>query len=128
MTAKRSGPKAPAGLSAPGLKLWRSITSWEHDDVALVLRPDEVALLGMACAVADTIACLEADVAGEPRVIITNGIERVDPILRELRSQRQLLAGLLRQIDLPEQSSENEWDNLSASQRARKAARVRWSS
>jgi hypothetical protein len=126
MTTK-PGPKAPAGLGRSGLALWRSITTWQLDDLPLVLRPDETAILVIACHVADTITMLEADVKGEPRVTIgAGGVERVDPLIRELRSQRGQLAGLLARLDLPEANADNEWEGLTLSQRGRKAVRARW--
>jgi hypothetical protein len=49
-------------------------------------------------------------------------------LIQEARQQRALLASLLSRLDLPEAADggENPWDGLSASQRARKAARARY--
>ena len=118
----------PKGLGPTGKALWTSIVGWEQDGVPLELRPDELALLGLAAATADVIYQLEQDVVGEPRVRVTaSGDDRVDPLIVELRLQRAELARHLARLNIPEPDSDGAWDHLTAAQRARKAARARWS-
>lgn len=123
--------KPPPGLQAPGRALWQSVTGWKVDDSSLDLRPDEVAVLAEACAVADTIATLEIVIASEEfetTVAGSRGQTIVNPVLAELRQQRALLAVLLRQLHLPDGvEAADDWARLSPTQRARKAARARWS-
>jgi len=94
----------------------------------LDLRADEVTVLAEAAKVADTIAMLEADFVGQPSTVPgSKGQVILHPLVTELRQQRTLLASLMTKLDLPEvDSSENPWDHLTASQRARKAAHARW--
>jgi hypothetical protein len=112
----------PEGLDDAGLKLWREVTE------GLVLRPDERELLGQACATADTIASLEAVLSVAEAVVPgSKGQATLHPAIPELRLQRALLGSLLSKLDVPEEEGEgSEWDGLSASKRARKAAHVRW--
>lgn len=115
---------APAGLGEAGAALWASIADGE-----LVLRADEVAILREACSTRDAIATLAQASASEPAMIAgSRGQQVINPAFAELRQQRHLLASLLRQLDLPEDEDgdSSEWDGLTASQRARKAAGKRW--
>lgn len=112
----------PAGLGEAGKALWSSVTA------GLTFRPDELAVLASACGVADQVAELEATLAASaPMVAGSKGQEVLHPAIPELRLQRQLLATLLARLDMPEEAGEaGEWDGLTASQRARRAARARW--
>lgn len=114
--------RAPAGLGAKGKALWRTVTA------GLRLRADELEILAAACRTADQIADLEAAI-DKTLVAGSRGQLVVHPAIPELRQQRQLLASLLGRLDLPEDRSGigSEWDGLTSSQRARKAARARWS-
>lgn len=101
-------------------------------DRELLLRPDEAELVDQAAKVADTIAELEAVLAASPLMIEgSKGQQVVHPALAELRLHRVLLASLLGRLNLPEADTgddqdRNPWDNLTASERARKAARAKW--
>jgi hypothetical protein len=93
----------------------------------LVLRPDELAVLVTACRTADTITRLEDELGDGPLMVAgSKGQEVVHPAVVELRLQRAAVASLLRQLAIPD--DESGWDNLTASQRARRAAHARWSS
>jgi len=119
-------PRGPAGLRAAGRRLWRAHTS----DPDVSFRPDELATLALAARTADEIADLEAALAEAPRTVAgSKGQEIVHPVIPELRLQRQLLASLLARLRIPEPESgvPGDWDNLSASDRGRRAAAVRWS-
>ena len=52
-------PRAPGGLAADGLKLWRSVTS------VYELSPAELVMLGRACVTADTLAAADAEITGQ---------------------------------------------------------------
>lgn len=115
----------PHGLDAAGIALWRAITSWTIDDQAVEFRPDELALLTMACRTADQVARLEAEVTDEPLTVAGSRDQpTVNPLVVELRLQRGALASLLARIDVPDTAS--EWETLTPSQRGRRAARARW--
>lgn len=119
--AARESPRA-AGFAAAGARLWREVTA------GLELRPDELAILAAAARTADQIAALEQTVAASPPMIPGSKDQDVlHPAIPELRLQRQLLSTLLAKIDVPEHEGVGgEWDGLTASSRARKAAAVRW--
>ncbi len=112
-------PRAPAKLGRAGRALWRQMADRYE------LRPDEAAVLEQACRSADDCAVLAAALEGEPAMVVGSAGQPVaHPLRRELRGTRVLMSRLLAQIDTPD--SGGAWDHLSASQRARKAARVRW--
>jgi hypothetical protein len=115
-------PAPPPDLQEAGRALWEAVGD---DDLAM--RPDEIAVLTEACGVKDTIAALvEATAKGPAMVDGSRGQLIVHPGIQELRQQRQLLAGLLRQLAFTDPEDDASWDGLTASQRARKAAGKRW--
>lgn len=141
----------PPDLGDAGLALWESITLWapgsdedpSDDDSHLLWRPDDIAVLHEACATRDLIASLTGETKSAPAMMPgSRGQQVINPAIQELRQQRQLLASLLRQLGLPDHEGKvegkagsgespepkGEWDGLSASQRARKAAGKRWRS
>jgi len=121
MTARK--PSQPPGLAAAGRALWRAVVG------AYVLRADEVALLTHAARTADIVAGIEAELAGAPLMVAgSQGQERAHPLLTEIRGQRALLAGLLKQLGLPDATvvAAGPAAPSEASARARKAARARW--
>ena len=116
-------PRIPAGLGRRGKALWNSVI------VDFVLAEGECALLLEACRTLDDIEALQQAVAGAPLSSTgSRGQDVVHPLRAELRSQRLLLAKLIGQLDvpMPREGGGSKWDGLSASSRARKAARVRW--
>ena len=114
-------PKLPTKLGPAGRRLWRSIARRYE------LRPDEMALLEQAARTADDAAAIVEALRGEPAMVLGSAGQPVGhPLRRELRETRLQLSQLLARLDLPEDGSATGWDHLSASQRARKAARVRW--
>lgn len=121
MSEKRS--PAPAGLGAAGVRLWVAVTA------GLTLRADEYSLLEAACRCADQVEALDAVLASSGSMIAgSKGQQVLHPAIPELRQQRQVMASLLGRLDIPEGGDGlgTEWDGLSASQRARRAARARW--
>lgn len=120
-------PRAPSGLGKAGKRLWKAITGID----GLELRPDEIEVLEQACALRDQIERLQqAADTGPVEVTGSRGQVVIAPAIQELRHSRAELARLLRQLAIPdpedEGDEEGEWDGLTASQRARKAARARW--
>lgn len=114
--------RAPAGLGKAGRHLWRRITD------GLRLRADELVLLEAACRTADDLAELEAALReAQPVVTGSMGQERAHPLYAEVRASREALRRLLGSLNVPEaEGLGSEWDGLTASSRARKAARARW--
>jgi hypothetical protein len=95
MTSKNA--RTPAGLGVTGRSLFRRVSS------AYELRPDEFAVLEAAARTSDLVEQLAAALVGAP--LLTAGVggqDRVNPLLVELRQQRICLAGLLRQLRLPD--------------------------
>ena len=127
MTTDNVAPPAPADLGPAGKALWTAHTTWSYADVVVELRPDELATLALAARTADTVDELEAAMEGEPPSVEgSRGQLIVHPLLVEIRMQRQALAALLARVNLPD-GLDGGWEGLTASQRARKAARARWS-
>lgn len=117
-----SVPRPPVGLGRRGRRLWKSIVD-EFEPTE-----SEVVLITEACRTLDDVELLRKELADAPAVTTgSRGQEVVHPLRAELRSQRLLLAKLLAQLDVPGLEDDGaEWDGLSASARARKAARARW--
>lgn len=115
--------RRPAGLRARGRRLWDFVTGIADLD------EHERALLVEAARVLDDVERLERELSGEPSTVLgASGQLVVHPLRADLRAQRTLLARLLSQLDVPSEpdGSGSEWDGLSASARARRAARRRW--
>jgi hypothetical protein len=115
-------PRAPAGLARRGRALWRSVVA------SYELAEGETALLIETCRVLDSVEALQQTLADAPMMTTgSRGQQTANPLRAELRSERLLLAKLIAQLSLPDVDGEGgKWDGLSASSRARKAARVRW--
>jgi hypothetical protein len=112
-------PRAPSGLGKAGRKLWRVVAGTYE------LRPDETAHLEAACRATDLAATIADELAEHGVTTVgSKGQPRASGLLKEWRDTMELRARLLARIDIPEAAG--VWDNLSASQRARKAAIARW--
>lgn len=113
-------PKPPPGLAAPGRQLWRGVTrGWQ-------LRADEMLVLATACRTAEDTARLEEALATAPLIVAGSmQQERAHPLLAEVRGMRALLAGLLRQLDLPDVHAAGVKE-AGTSAKARRAAAARW--
>lgn len=111
-------PSAPQGLRPGGAKLWRDVVG-TYD-----LRPDELRVLAEACREADLIDALAAELRGGALLISGSQGQRViNPLVSEVRQHRGVLAGLLRQLRLPDDADTSE----ARSTQARAAANARWS-
>jgi hypothetical protein len=124
MMANPRPPRAPSGLGTRGRKLWRAVHADFEPDLA------EHELLVECCRALDKCEALAAALADAPLTPKgSRGQVVAHPLLAELRSERLLLSRLLAQLAIPglEDDDPDEWDGLTASERARKAARARWS-
>jgi len=117
--ADKQIPRAPAHLRARGRRLWRSVVD------QFEMTQAELELLTEACRTLEIVERLEVELRDQPAMVEgSRGQIVAHPLCSELRSERQLLAKLITLLGLPEEDS--DWDNLTASQRGRKAARARW--
>ncbi len=81
----------------------------------------------MAAGSSDDAERLAEAVADAPVVVEGSaGQPRPNPLAKELRDMRQLLGRLLAQLEIPSDEPGGEWDNPTTSERARKAAHLRW--
>jgi len=120
---ERTPPKTPAGLSAAGRRLWTAILADLPAEIELEAR--ELVVLEAACRQADAIANLEQAIRRDGHVVKgAAGQRRLNGAVIEARQGRIALARLLGELDIP---AEEEKSNTVASQRARRAADVRWS-
>jgi hypothetical protein len=117
-------PKAPKGLGPAGRALWRSVLA----DYWMDGESHKLATLEEACKVKDRIVELEAAMDGQPLTVLGSARQlTIHPLIAEVRSQRGLLASLLKALALPDGEEEDEQQAaLSRSQQARKAANARW--
>ena len=118
---------APKGLAAGGRKLWREVAK------TYTLRPDEVAILEQACRAADLVDVMSAELASSELMIPgSTGQMVLNPIVAELRLQRQSLDRLLSGLDLPDMDGSGKAvardrnGRFSTSDQSRQAALKRW--
>ncbi len=115
--------KPPAGLKAPGRRLWLSVAAWLAE-LDVTLDPHELELVGQMCVTADRLSWLRraADAA-------TDVDERLK-LLREERQQGTALARLVTASGLPtglvDESGGKPVGLSPKSRRAQRAARARW--
>lgn len=108
----------PAGLDARGRDLWRWLMEFEPETHELVLVLE-------ACRIADRLDKLAA-VLAKDGLMTTNAKDEpiVHPALVEARQQTATLNRTLASLRIPSPGGDN-WDGLTASARARKAAMAR---
>lgn len=115
--------KTPAGLKAPGRRLWSDVGAW-LDDQDVTLDPHELALLRQMCVTADRLDWLRRTADA-----VTNLDERLK-VLREERQQATALARLVTASGLPtglvDESNGKPVGLSPTSRRAQRAARARW--
>ena len=116
---KQQIPRAPSGLGLRGRRAWKAIhAEFEGFD------PHRLQLVEELCRVLDRIGSYETILEAEG--LITEGRygPKDHPAAIAVRAERGLLVRLAQSLDLP--ADVGEWDGLTASQRARKAAAARW--
>jgi hypothetical protein len=119
--------RAPRGLGAEGRGLWRAVAGSDSYN----LRPDELCLLAEACAEADLIGRMRAELDGAG--LVTEGSQGqpvANPLIAEVRQHRLLLARLLSQLGLPDGADAASADDelrRARSRLGRQGARARWS-
>ncbi len=87
----------------------------------------EIELLTEAARTVDRCEVLETALRDQPLTTAgSRGQTVAHPLLAELRSERTLLSRLLSQLAIPHADNEHTWDGLTASERSRRAARIRW--
>jgi hypothetical protein len=114
--------KKPAGLGPRGSALHRAITSaWD-------IPPDLQPVLEHAARTLDDLDALQRALGDAELVVVgSTGQPVVNPLVASIAKHRDLLARLLRQLDLPELPDEHGQAEMSArSERAKKAADMRW--
>lgn len=117
-------PAPPPGLASAGKRLWRAIVG----DLAAGLELDEreLAILAAAGRQADAVAALERSIARDGHMLRgAAGQRRLNAAVTEARQGRVALARLLGELDLADAAQAPQ---TASSQRARKAANVRWAS
>lgn len=111
-----SDPTTPKGLGAAGVELWGSIAGKYE------LRPDEFAVLGIACKTADRIAELEKARVDAGLPFLSRGSmgqEVIHPLIAELRAHEAHLSTQLAKLKLPDESGTKP-------NQQRDAAQSRW--
>jgi len=92
MTTSR---RAPAGLGAPGRKLWNAVTE------EFELAEHEAAQLEESCRIRDTIAALRKQLKEDGTMIPSSQGSRLHPAITEIRQQQLALARLLATLGVP---------------------------
>jgi len=108
----------PIGLGATGKDLWKRLTGKYE------FRPDELTVVERAARTADRLAAMEETLGGAITATGSMGQTVVHPLIPEIRSHTQLLASLMKQLNLPD--DEAAAGESSRSTQARKAAQSRW--
>ena len=117
---KSTSTRAPSGLGPRGRRLWRQVLRDFEPNLS------EIELLTEAARTVDRCEVLETALRDQPLTTAGSRGQVVShPLLAELRAERQLLSRLLGQLAIPEPEA-GDWDGLTASQRSRRAARIRW--
>lgn len=120
LPSSEDGSKPPAGLKAPGRRLWLSVAD------RYVLTASELAMLEQACRTSDELDRLERAVRALPELVTTGstGQIRPHPLLAEVRAHRLLLERLTSALCLP---NEDEEVGLTPGQKhGRRAIQARW--
>lgn len=116
-----SKPATPTTLGRSGTDLWTRVTK------AYDLRVDELRILEDACAEADLVDALAAELAaGSLMITGSQGQQVINPLVSELRQHRSTLKALMQSLKLPE-DGDVEREAGERSSKARAAANARWS-
>lgn len=111
--------RRPSNLGPSGRRFWRETTQ-DYE-----FSPSELAILGQACRILDTIDRLDAALVDAPATVKGSmGQEREHPLLSEVRQQRLALTRVLAALAIPSEDEAGNADQRSAS--AREIAMKRW--
>lgn len=115
-------PPRPSGLGTAGGRLWKAMCA------DFEFRVDELVVLEAACRTVDALARIDAALVDAPLTVPGSmGQLREHPLLAEARQQRQGLARLLKQLDIPDEGSGMGAARAAArSSRGRHLASARW--
>jgi hypothetical protein len=109
--------RMPTGFGRAGKALWSGVASKYE------LRVDEHRILEDACRLSDVISALEAGMQGQELLVKGSmGQPVLNPLLAEQKTHRTALAGLLRQLKLPDEADSGAGE----ANQQRTAANVRW--
>jgi hypothetical protein len=113
-------PKPPAGLRAPGKRLWVAVVN------KYVLTAAEVEMLGQACRTADELDRLERAVRALPELTVQGSMGQIrpHPLLAEVRAHRLLLERLTSALCLP--NEDEEVGPTPGQKHGRRAINARW--
>ncbi|OBF79876.1 hypothetical protein A5791_10355 [Mycobacterium sp. 852002-51163_SCH5372311] len=115
--------KAPVGLGIEGRRLWRSVTA-DASEMGATLDALEREQLFSACRLRDTIASMEARLAGADLVVPGSRDQLIaHPLLTEIRLHRQLISQTLARLSFP---VEDAGSVFSSTFHGRAAANRRW--
>lgn len=121
MTTKKPAP--PAGLGRAGKALWNGIATQVAGD-GLMLDARDLRLLRDAAMTADDLDVIEKALIKAPALVAgSTGQLRAQPLLDEARKARSLIATLLRQVNLSDES-ERRAPGVKAGSQARASALV----
>jgi len=111
-------------LGAPGASLWDEVTS----DPTLILRPDEMRTLELACRQLDTIAELRAVFAANPEYVVSGSMKQkvINPLIAEIRVAGESYARYMRQLGLPEDEARAAQRAETRSEHFRGLVNIRW--
>ena len=118
-------PRPPRGLEREGRALWRAM----HREFSFDQEPGTLAILEQACRTRDEIDRLETAMEGQPYTVLGAAKQPVvNPLVSEARFQRALLAQLISRLGLPDNTPDDQIDELAERRSAagRMGAKARW--
>ena len=124
MSTSTRAPKAPAGLTTKGRKLWNDVVKTYE------LRVDELRVLEEACRESDLVDELDAELAHRLKNNLglttsgSTGQTVMHPLVGEIRAHRATLSRLLKDVGLPDDDAGDAAGKRSA--QARAAVNERW--
>lgn len=112
--------RKPSGIGTSGTPLWSAVTGTYE------LRPDELRVLEAACRTLDELNRIEKALTTAPLTVKgSQGQEVAHPLLSQAVAHRRLYAGLVKQLDLPDEAGGSAVPSA-LSEKRRTAANMRW--
>jgi len=114
-------PRVPSGLGRQAQRIWRE-TVRDFDLSAAELR-----ILEDACREADLVERIEEELGKLKSLTVAGSMGQpvITELAKEIRQHRLTYSKLIRDLSLPDEDA-SSWDGMTTSQRARRAALVRW--